>query len=190
MIDDVISPTPGGPERGPRRSRAALYALVVVLAVGAAGALASAAMSAGLGFGPEFGHGWWHHRHGMMDGRLSPAEIEDRADRGVRHFAIDIDATPEQQEKLRALVASALKDLLPMRDELRGGRQRLVDLLSQSTVNRDEVEKVRAEQMALADRASKRIVQALADAADVLTPEQREKVRDRLEKRWSDWREE
>ena len=37
------------------------------------------------------------------DVRSSPA-IEDRADRMVRHLAIEVDATPEQQERLRGIV--------------------------------------------------------------------------------------
>jgi len=40
------------------------------------------------------------------------------------------------------------------------------------------IERLRAEQIGLAETASKRIAQALADAADVLSPEQRRKVAD------------
>ena len=47
-----------------------------------------------------------------MGGVFDPARIEDGADRGVRHLAIEIDATNEQQEKLRAIVKGAVKDLL------------------------------------------------------------------------------
>jgi Spy/CpxP family protein refolding chaperone len=42
--------------------------------------------------------------------------------------------------------------------------------------------------MALADAASKRFAQALADMAEVLTPDQRRKVSEHLERRRSYWR--
>ena len=42
------------------------------------------------------------------------------------------------------------------------------------------MEKLRAEQIALADTVSKRVVQALGDAAEVLSPEQRRKLNDRF----------
>ena len=45
------------------------------------------------------------------------------------------------------------------------------------------MERLRAEQVTLADSVSKRITQALAEAADVLTPEQRQKVAGRLNER-------
>ena len=46
------------------------------------------------------------------------------------------------------------------------------------TIDRTAIERLRAEQIALAETASKRIAQALADAAEVLNPEQRKKVAD------------
>ena len=50
-------------------------------------------------------------------GPLTPPQAEDRADRVMRHVAIELDATPEQQDKLRAIAKAAVKDLLPMRDK-------------------------------------------------------------------------
>ena len=112
----------------------------------------------------------------------------------VRHLAIEIDATNEQQEKLRAIVKGAVKDLLPMREKAVSARQRGRMLLTQPTVDRAAIEALRAEQLALADAASKRFAQALGDVAEVLTPEQRRKIDDRLtelrERRgfWHGWR--
>jgi Spy/CpxP family protein refolding chaperone len=116
-----------------------------------------------------------------MHGPLTPAEVEDSADRGVRHLAIELDATPDQQEKLRAIVKAAVKDLLPMREKAQAARGRAVELLTQSKIDRAAIESFRAEQMANADAASKRLTQALADVADVLTPEQRQKAHEMLE---------
>ena len=73
-------------------------------------------------------------------------------------------------------------------------RQRGRVLLTQPSVDRAAIEALRVEQMALADAASKRFTQALGDVAEVLTPEQRRKIDDRLtemrERRgfWHGWR--
>jgi len=53
-----------------------------------------------------------------------------------------------------------------------------IALLTAPTVDRAAVERVRADQIALAETASKRIAQALEDASDVLSPEQRRKIAD------------
>jgi Spy/CpxP family protein refolding chaperone len=54
--------------------------------------------------------------------------------------------------------------------------KRAHELLLQPTMDRAALEALRAEQIASADEASKKLVQFLADAADVLTPEQRAKL--------------
>ena len=120
-------------------------------------------------------------------GPFASAFIEDRADRAVRHLGIEIDATAEQQEKLRGIVNSAIKDLLPMREKVQAARQRAHDLFTQPSVNRAAIDAFRTEQMALADAASKRIAQALGDAAEVLTPEQRRKIDNLLQTRRGYW---
>jgi Spy/CpxP family protein refolding chaperone len=65
--------------------------------------------------------------------------------------------------------------------------------LTQPSIDRAALEALRAEQLALADAASKRFIQALGDAAEVLTPEQRrnldERIRELRERRgfWHGW---
>ena len=123
-----------------------------------------------------------------MGAPFDPARAEDRADRMVRHLAIEIDASAEQQDKLRAVAKAAVKDLVPMRQRVQTAREQARALLSGPTIDRAAIEKFRAEQIALADEASRRIAKALGDAAEVLTPEQRSKINDRIEWRRSHWR--
>ena len=155
-----------------------------VLALALTGAVATRAVSEG------YGHGRWgpHGFIGGMGGRLDPAQAEDRADRMVRHLAIEIDATPQQQEQLRAIVKAAVKDLFPLREKVQANRERAQTLLTQATVDRAAIEAFRVEQLALADTASKRLAQALADAAEVLTADQRRKIDEHLTARRSFWR--
>ena len=161
------------------RGRAAFVLVIVALAAGVVGALVTKSFSQG--FGPP-----WHGA--MMGGPMSPAQIEDRADRAVRHLAIEIDANAEQQAKLQAIVKGAIKDIAPMRDKVVAARQQARELLTQASVDRGAIEKLRAEQLASADAFSKRVAQALGDAAEVLTPEQRRKLNDLLPSRGGGWR--
>ena len=183
MTEIVTNPGTPAPARR-RRGRAALLALLVALGVGTTAFFAGQAFSQP-GFGP-FG-GW----HGRMMGQMDPAQIEDHADRMVRHLAIEVDATAEQQERLRAVVKSAVKDLLPMREKAQAARQRGHELLTQTTIDRAAIEAFRAEQMTQMDAISKRVAQAIGDAATILTVEQRKKIEDRMRPRpgfWGGWR--
>jgi Spy/CpxP family protein refolding chaperone len=106
----------------------------------------------------------------------------------VRHIAVEVDATADQQEKLRGIVKNAVKDMLPLREKMVGARQQARNLLLGQTVDRAAIEKLRSEQIANADALSKRLTQALADAADVLTPEQRQKLDNLAPPRGNFWR--
>jgi Spy/CpxP family protein refolding chaperone len=185
MTEIVTNPsTPTPPRR--RRGRAALFALLIALGVGTTAFFAGQAFSQP-GFGP---FGGWHGR-GFMMGQMDPAQIEDRADRMVRHLAIEVDATAEQQERLRAVVKSAVRDLLPMREKAQAARQHGRELLTQTTIDRAAIEAFRAEQMGQIDAISKRVAQAVADAASVLTVEQRRKIEEYTRPRpgfWGGWR--
>jgi periplasmic protein CpxP/Spy len=183
MSDQSHSRMPMEPNGDRRRRRPWLMVATVALASALTGAVASQAVSQHAWAGPPF-----------MGGTFDPARVEDGADRAVRHLAIEIDATADQQEKLRAIVKSAVKDLLPMREKALAVRQRARVILTQPTIDRGAIEALRTEQLALADGASKRFAQALGDASEVLTPEQRRKIDDRLaefrEHRgfWHHWR--
>ncbi|MBI5111575.1 MAG: Spy/CpxP family protein refolding chaperone [Rhodovulum sp.] len=179
----------------PRRRRLAPYAVAAALLAGAVGlgAFATTSFGQGPGVGPSFSQpfgqaGGGFGPHGMMGwgggpfgrGAFDPAQAEQRADRMVRHLAVELDASTEQQEKLRTIVRAAVKDVLPVREKMRTARGQARDLLLAQTVDRAGIEKLRAEQIALADATSKRVAQALGDAAEVLTPEQRRKLEDRM----------
>lgn len=162
----------------PRRKRGWLFVTTIATLAALTGAAASQAVSNGPGY--------WHGP-GFM-GQLDPAQAEERADRFIRHASIELNATPEQQEKLRTIAKGTVKDLLPMRDKAQAARERARGLLTQPTVDRGAIEAFRAEQLALAETASKRIAQALGDAAEVLTPAQRSEVQQYLDWHRSHWR--
>ena len=123
---------------------------------------------------------------GLLGGAIETM-VETRADRMIRHLSIEIDATGEQQDKLREIVRTAVRDILPVREKVLAARATARELLTQQTVDRGAIEKLRADQIAIHDAASKRLVQAVADAAEVLTPEQRRKLNAMLAPRGGHW---
>jgi periplasmic protein CpxP/Spy len=116
-------------------------------------------------------------------GQIDPARLEEHLERMLKHFYVEIDATEAQRARLEPIVKQAVKDLLPMRERLREARKLGLGVLTASSVDRNALERLRADQVQAADAASQRFVQALADVADVLTPEQRQNLAKRLERR-------
>lgn len=150
---------------------AALIGAVIVGLVG--GGLATSAMGhGGGGFGPRH----WGGGHHRMHGPVTPERAKEHATFMVDRFSRHIDATAEQKQKLTVIAQGLATDMQPLHQRMHEARKRAIELLRQPTVDRAAVETFRAEQIAAADAASKRLSQALADAADVLTPEQRAKI--------------
>ena len=156
-----------------RRGTFVLALVAVALVAGFTGNMLSVAFGQGYG---------WHriswHDGGLFSGPLSPAQIDDRIERTTKHMAIELDASADQQVKLATIAKAAVADLRPLREKAQAARAQAVTLLTAPTIDRTAIERLRAEQIGLAETASKRIAQALADAADVLNPEQRRKVAD------------
>lgn len=117
------------------------------------------------------GHGWGGH-HGMhMREGMDPAKAGKHLERMIaRHVP---DATPEQKARLSTIAKAAMSDLQPLGAKQRAARAEGMRLLTQPTIDRGALERVRVEQMQIAEARSKRMSQAWADAAEVLTPAQR-----------------
>jgi periplasmic protein CpxP/Spy len=148
---------------------------------------AMAAAPAGDGPGPGLDPDLVAEGHGGFFDGIVEAVVAAHADRMVRHLAVEVDATAEQEDKLRAIVREAVKDLLPVREKIVAARATARDLLTQQTVDRVAIEKFRADLIATHDAVSKRLVQAVADAAEVLTPEQRRRISDMVALRRGHW---
>jgi len=125
------------------------------------------------GVGALFAGRAFAHGHGRWGGNY---DVNERIEKMVKHLAVEVDATPEQQQKLTAIAKSAAKDLAPLRGQAMETRKQAMELLSAPSIDRAAIEKLRVSKLQHADAASKRITQAFADAAEVLTPEQRKKL--------------
>jgi Spy/CpxP family protein refolding chaperone len=124
--------------------------------------------------------GGWHHGS-MLDGTHSAAEVNAHVDHMLKHLYVEIDATDARKSQIDPLVKQAVNDLLPLRTQANTAHQLAMDALSQSTLDRAALETARAAHLKLADQASKRVVQLLADVGDVLTPTQRKALLDHLQ---------
>jgi Spy/CpxP family protein refolding chaperone len=173
---DPASPTDDLQPQPRKDGRSWLILPAIALAAALTGAAATSAVSDYRG-GPAF------PAH-FMGNDFDPVRAEERADRMVRHLAIEMDATNEQTDKLRAIVKATVKDLVPLRDKIKSARERARALLTAPTIDRAAIDQLRAEQLANMDAASRRIAQALGDSAEILSVEQRRKLADRLD----EWR--
>jgi Spy/CpxP family protein refolding chaperone len=142
-------------------------------------------IAAGIGikaFAHGGGYGGWH-RGGFMAGPLDAAQVDEHLERMLKHLYVEIDATDEQKQKLAPIVKQAAKDLLPLREKMQGARKQAVELLTGDTIDRAAIEAMRAEHLQLAEQASRRVAQALADTVEVLAPAQRKELAGRIN-RW------
>ena len=143
----------------PRRS---LFNRVTLVAFVAGAALSGglAALASGSG---------WHHGM-MMDGTHSAADVSAHVDHVLKHLYVEIDA---QKAQIAPLVKQAVNDLLPLHAQLQAAHSQAIEELTGTTVDRAALETARMAHLQLADQASKRMVQLIADVGDVLTPAQR-----------------
>jgi len=142
---------------------------------------AGAILAAGVGASALAGMSDLHHGM-MMDGTHSPAEVSAHVDHMLKHFYVEIDATDAQKAQIAPLVKQAVNDLMPLHSQLHAAHTHAMQALTQTTVDRPSLEAARVEHLQLADQASKRMTQLMADVGDVLTPPQRKALADHVER--------
>jgi Spy/CpxP family protein refolding chaperone len=162
--------------------------MLAIAAIALAGAVLGAIVTNAFAFGGGFGPPDRFHR-GMLLG--DPAEVDKRVEKAVKHFSVEVDANAEQQARLIAIAKDLVRDIRPMREQLRDAREQAVDLLGASTVDRAAVETLRKAQIERLDAMSARAAAAITEAAEVLTPDQRKALAERIERfqdRMDRWR--
>lgn len=113
------------------------------------------------------------HGHGPPH---SDEDISERLEDGTEDVMDFVDASDEQTAKVKGIVTAAAKDLKAFREEHKTLRNDFQQALSAPTVDRDQLEGLRVNALDLVDRASARLMAAVADVADVLTVSQRQKL--------------
>jgi periplasmic protein CpxP/Spy len=141
-----------------------LIAACIVLAGG------SLAIAHGMG-------GGWRH------GGMGAGEMAEHLQVHVQHVLDEVDATDAQKTQVKDIVAAATKDLQALHERNGDAHKELHEIFTAPTIDRARLEAARARHMQALDEASKRCATALADAADVLTPEQRRQLGEKMAKR-------
>jgi Spy/CpxP family protein refolding chaperone len=103
-------------------------------------------------------------------------------DHMLKHLYVELDATDAQKARIDPLVRQAMQDLKPLHAQLHDAHAAALKTLTEPAMDRAAMEAARAQALQLADQASKRLVQLIADVGDVLTPAQRQKLADHLAK--------
>lgn len=162
--------------RGSRRRRGFLVGLLVgAIGTGLVGFAIGATMpaaQAALGHLSSRGH----------NGPPSQEEAVERAEFVVGFALHRLDASEAQEESVQKIVADAITDAFPIAKNHRENRDQLRTILAAPTVDRAAIEKLRVDEMALADELSRVVVAALGDTAEVLTTEQRTELLQHLER--------
>lgn len=174
MTSQNTSDKETGTPKSTRWSRRKLFAAIGITSLLAAGAFATTAHSGGGFFRHGMGHGFGHG--GFMHAGSNPAQFEEHLEKKLKHFAIEFDATDEQQQKLKTVITQLVKEIHPMKGKMRETREQLQALLVQPEIDRDAIEKLRSEKIAMVEIMSKKVTTALADAGEVLNLEQRKKL--------------
>lgn len=164
-----------GGRGGRHRTRGWLMAVMLIGLGAAGGTLTTIAVGAGA-------HGGWHdrfrmHGHGHADGA---AHATERLQRASAWALGSVDTTDEQRDRIDAVLAGAVNDIFPLRDEHHAHRRELIAELARPQVDRAELERIRAAELALAEKATARLLDATVAIAEVLQPEQRQQLAERI----------
>lgn len=150
------------------------------IAIGGVAALALGGIGIAAAMSNDFGgHGMGGFR---MGGHMQHMAMGEH---GLENMLDRIDATPDQEKKLWAIIDAARAEIRPVARELRGTRDEVAAIIGAPVIDRAAAEKLRSERIATLDEASKKAMTALLDAADVLTPEQRAKLLEHFKERQS-----
>ena len=160
--------TDTNPARTQKRQwkRIAGVAAVTAMIFGGAGVVAAARLH---------GPGSWHH--GDVDPDMAKRHLELMTEWALS----EIDATDAQKRTIDTVLEAAIDDLFLLRDSHRANRDAFHDVLMQTEIDRLALEELRQAQMELADEASRRLVEAVADVAEQLTLEQRAQLAEIVE---------
>ena len=150
-----------------RRVRLTIAALTLV-GVGAALGAAATAHAGRMGGW----HGMGHHRGHLA----TEQQARERALDGAAWVLGRVDASAEQQTRINAIVDSLVAELYPLRAENRERRRQLITELARPQVDAEAIEQIRADGITMVDSASRTLAQAVVDASQVLTIEQREEL--------------
>jgi Spy/CpxP family protein refolding chaperone len=163
-------PAPENDPVDPRPWPSSALSLVAVVA-GLAGLILLGSILLSSSFAEAgFGHRQrWSGHGGPADPEAAREHAEHAADWVLRY----VDASDEQRAQVSAIIARSVDDLFGLANTHREHRDAMLELFRSPEIDRVELDRLRRAELELADGASQTLLDALVEAAEVLTPEQR-----------------
>lgn len=167
-------------ENTPARRTSGLKKVAIVTVVALAAGVGAVAWADGRmgGCGGHGGPGMMGGGPGMMwdGGRMSNRMLDG------------LDATDAQRAQIRQITQSAAADMRTQFEAGRALRQQGMAIFGAPSVDPAAVESLRQQMVAHYDQMSQKMTQTMVAIANVLTPEQRAKFAERMNKRGAEWR--
>jgi Spy/CpxP family protein refolding chaperone len=145
----------------PRRRRLGIIAIAAAVVAVTGGALAYA-HSGGMQHGPMSGNSQQHLEH-------------------VQAMLTKIGASEAQKAQIEGILKPAFAEMAAARDAHSAAFRQFHEAITAPSIDRARLESLRADQLKSLDEASKRLVTAISDAAEVLTPDQRAAIAREIE---------
>jgi len=147
----------------PKRRRLAVAAIAAALLAIVGGTLAYAHSGSG--------------HHGPMSGRGAEDHLEH-----MQAMLTKIGASDAQKAQIEGLLKPAFEEMKAAHEAHSAAFGQFHDAITAPSIDRAQIESLRAGQLKSLDEASKRMVTAITDAAEVLSPEQRAALAEQIRK--------
>lgn len=112
--------------------------------------------------------------HGMMHG--SSGDMHAKAMGHVTQMLDAVGASDDQKTRIGSILHTGFEPMAKLHEDMGATHKSLHQILAAPTVDRAALEQLRAAQIARIDSASRAATGAMADAAEVLRPDQRAKL--------------
>ncbi|MBI5926234.1 MAG: Spy/CpxP family protein refolding chaperone [Aquabacterium sp.] len=179
-MNEIHSPTPAAPVHSSQKRRWALGALI---AATTASVVLSISAWAG---GDEPASRMPAHRMGTTGAGGADMSGIPFGGRHLQRLLDDAKVSEVQRTQIKQFVDKAQSDLKALHEEGKSLHEQGLKLWAAPKIDAVAAEKLRQQMQAHHDKVSKRMLQAMLDVGNVLTPEQRTIVARQLEKRHED----
>lgn len=112
-------------------------------------------------------HGMMAHDHGGMHAMATAH---------VRKMLDQVGASAEQKSRIEAILRAGFAPMSGLHQDLAQAHASLHAILTAPTIDRAALEQLRAAEVAKIDEATRTMTRSIADAAEVLTPDQRARL--------------
>lgn len=146
------------------------------------GALAAHAQPGGMmgGMGGMGGHMGGHCGPGFAG---DPAQMSEHMLARIDRMLTRIGASDDQKTRIKAIAKSAMTDMAPLRTQRADLHKQMHDAWAAPVLDKARLADLHAQQTQLMEKTTARMHEAMIAAAEILTPEQRKAMAERMGRR-------